>query len=100
MKLILMNRPQYREVPGLPGELDQLVERANLVWAKEHHPQTGAHTNVTATSVTTAALTVNETTQTTVGAAGGATALPATPTGYVPITINGTEYVFPVYAKA
>ena len=39
-------------------------------------------------------------TQTTVGSAGGASALPATPTGYVPITINGTEYVLPYYAHA
>lgn len=39
-------------------------------------------------------------TQTTVGAAGGATALPATPTGYLQVTINGTEYVIPYYAHA
>lgn len=39
-------------------------------------------------------------TQTTVGAAGGASALPATPTLYIQISINGTVYVFPVYARA
>lgn len=38
------------------------------------------------------------TTQTTVGAAGGATALPATPTGYVNIMIGDTNYVMPFYA--
>lgn len=38
--------------------------------------------------------------QTTVGAAGGATALPATPTGYLKIAIGATEYVIPYYAVA
>ena len=36
--------------------------------------------------------------QTTVGAAGGASALPATPTGYIPVRIAGTERVIPFYA--
>ena len=39
-------------------------------------------------------------TQTTVGAAGGASTLPATPTGYLPITIGGTTFVIPYYAHA
>lgn len=39
-------------------------------------------------------------TQTTVGAAGGASALPATPTGYIIIDVGGTEYVMPYYPKA
>lgn len=39
-------------------------------------------------------------TQTTVGAAGAATALPANPTGYTVIKIGGTEYVVPYYAKS
>lgn len=34
---------------------------------------------------------------TTVGAAGGASALPATPSGYIQITINGTPYKLPYY---
>lgn len=38
--------------------------------------------------------------QTTVGAAGGASALPATPTGYVEVKIQGTAYVIPYYAKS
>lgn len=37
-------------------------------------------------------------TQSTVGAAGGANALPATPTGYAKFKIDGTEYVIPYYA--
>lgn len=37
-------------------------------------------------------------TQTTVGAAGGATALPATPTGYMKVIINSVELVIPFYA--
>jgi hypothetical protein len=38
--------------------------------------------------------------QTTVGAAGGASALPATPSQYIKIIANGTEYVIPAYAIA
>lgn len=105
MKLVLFNRAEWSVVPGLLGDLDQLVERINTVWSKQHHPQTGAHTDVTADSLTAdsveaAALTLTATTQTTVGAAGGASALPATPVGYVPITIDGVEYVVPFYLKA
>jgi phage baseplate assembly protein gpV len=37
-------------------------------------------------------------TQATVGAAGGASALPATPTGYAKFKIGDTEYVIPYYA--
>ncbi|TXH41973.1 MAG: hypothetical protein E6Q97_36605 [Desulfurellales bacterium] len=40
------------------------------------------------------------TTQTTVGAAGGASALPATPTGYIIINIAGTNRVVPFYAAS
>lgn len=38
------------------------------------------------------------TTQTTVGAAGGASALPATPTGYLTVNIGNSSYVIPYYA--
>ena len=38
-------------------------------------------------------------TQSTVGSAGGASSLPATPTGYVIMKVNGIEYVMPYYAK-
>jgi hypothetical protein len=38
------------------------------------------------------------TAQTTVGAAGGADALPATPSTYFQIKINGVDYVVPAYA--
>jgi cytoskeletal protein CcmA (bactofilin family) len=39
-------------------------------------------------------------TQATVGSAGGASALPATPSGYIEFKINGTAYVMPYYAKS
>lgn len=39
-------------------------------------------------------------TQTTVGAAGGASALPATPTKYLRVRESSTEYVVPLYAQA
>ncbi len=38
--------------------------------------------------------------QTTVGAAGAASDLPAHPTGWVEVNIQGTAYVIPFYAKA
>lgn len=38
------------------------------------------------------------TTASTVGAAGGASALPATPSGYITVNINGTDYKLPYYA--
>jgi len=38
------------------------------------------------------------TTQTTVGAAGGASALPATPTGYLTVMVGNTPYVIAYYA--
>jgi hypothetical protein len=37
-------------------------------------------------------------TQTTVGSAGAASALPATPTGYITIVIGNVPYVLPYYA--
>lgn len=37
--------------------------------------------------------------QSTVGAAGGASALPATPSGYLRVAIDDVEYVVPYYAK-
>lgn len=43
---------------------------------------------------------LNTTVQTTVGAAGGGSALPATPTGYILISINGTNQAVPYYAAA
>ncbi len=39
-------------------------------------------------------------TQTTVGAAGGASALPANPTGYLKFLVGSTEFVIPYYAAA
>lgn len=47
----------------------------------------------------TSALNLRVPKQTTVGSAGGASALPATPTGYVEIKIQGTAYVLPYYDK-
>ena len=75
-------------------EFQQLVARANA-WASKEHNTDGTHAAITITG-----LTFGGTTQTTVGAAGGATALPATPTGYVVFTIGTTEYVMPYYAKS
>lgn len=38
-------------------------------------------------------------TSSTVGAAGAASALPATPTGYIEVNIDGTVYKVPYYAS-
>lgn len=84
--------------------LNQMAQRINS-WAAKEHNTDGTHTAITATTisgttVTLTGLAFNGTTQTTVGATGGATALPATPTGYIVFTIGTTEYVVPYYAKA
>jgi len=100
MSVILAHRDELAAVPGLQQELDQLVTSINQRFGMEHDKDTGVHTDITADSVETLALTLNDTSQTTVGGAGGASALPATPTGYIPVTINGVEYVVPFYAKS
>jgi hypothetical protein len=51
------------------------------------------------TSGTAGALTLGIGTQTTVGAAGGASALPATPLGYLKVWVGATEVVIPYYNK-
>lgn len=38
--------------------------------------------------------------QTTVGSAGAASALPATPSGYLKVSMNDAEYVIPFYAQS
>lgn len=76
---------------ALASELDQLVTRINM-WATKEHLSNGAHGDISVTGVTFAG-----DTQTTVGAAGAASALPATPTGYLVLTIGTTEVVVPYY---
>lgn len=56
--------------------------------------------NTTLGASSTNAITLNNTTQTTVGAAGGASALPATPLGYLTITINGVAVAIPYYTPS
>lgn len=100
MSVILTRRDELAAVPGLQQEMDQLVTSINQRFGQEHDPDTGVHSVVTAESVETPILVLSGTTQTTVGAAGGATALPATPTFYHPIIIDGVEYVVALYAKS
>lgn len=95
MNLTLFNRDVLAQIPGVLNELDQMVARINQVFGAEHNPQTGAHAAISVTG-----LTFGGTTQTTVGAAGGASALPATPRGYLEITIGAVEYVVPYYLKS
>ena len=79
---------------SLAAEFDQLVTRINT-WANKEHLPTGAHGDISVTGVT-----FGGDTQTTVGAAGAASALPATPSGYLVITIGTTDYVVPYYAQS
>lgn len=96
MNLTLFNRDVLAQTPALLNELDQLVSRINTVWRKQHDPQTGAHTDLTLDS-----LDFNSgSSQLTVGAAGAASALPATPSLYQSVFINGIEYVMPLYEKS
>ena len=81
--------------PALVAELQQLLARVQVVFQREHNPQTGAHGDISVTG-----LTFGGTTQTTVGAAGGASALPATPSGYLQFVIGTTTYVLPFYAAS
>ena len=76
---------------ALTAELEQLVIRLNT-WGAKEHLVTGAHGAISVTG-----LTFGGTTQTTVGGAGAASALPATPSGYFTVTIDGTDYVVPYY---
>lgn len=54
--------------------------------------------SVTLGTNTSSVLGLNNTIATTVGAPGGASALPLTPTGYLQVTINGTLQKIPYYA--
>lgn len=53
-----------------------------------------------ATAQTGTTVALGNATQTTVGAAGGASGLPATPSGYLRFYIGATQYVIPYYAQA
>jgi hypothetical protein len=79
----------------LVNELVQMVDRINA-WARAEHNGDGSHGDISVNS-----LTFNSDTQTTVGAAGGASAQPATPLGYLTVTLrDGTEVVIAYHNKA
>jgi len=84
----------FQDVRATVAYLRTLVASVQAGWNVQHRPD-GAHK-----AISVEGLTWNGDTQTTVGAAGGASALPATPTGYLVLTIAGTEYVVPYYAKS
>lgn len=60
---------------------------------------TGLATQRAAAASLTGEIAYGSTTATTVGAAGGASALPATPTGYIIVNIAGTDRKIPFYAN-
>lgn len=95
MRLVLYFKEAIQDLLAeLASELEQMAARINT-WASREHNSDGSHDAITCTSVS-----MTTTTQTTVGAAGGASALPATPTGYLTVTINGTARVIPFYARS
>lgn len=96
MRLGLYKKDILQAVPGLVSELEQLVDRINIWSDAQHDPQTGAHTDVTLDTLDFNA----GSSQSTVGAAGGASALPATPALYQSVFVDGVEYVMPLYAKS
>lgn len=96
MRLTLYKKDILQAVPGLVAELEQMVDRINAWTDAQHDPQTGAHTTITVDVVDFN----SGSSQTTVGAAGGASALPATPSVYQTILVDGVEYVMPLYAKS
>lgn len=75
----------------------------NITWTQQLQVDTNGATArtmiLTAATPTVAAGQVGfgNTTATTVGAAGGASALPATPVGYLAISVGGTNYKIPYY---
>jgi hypothetical protein len=70
--------------------------RINCVWGGV---TTGLVTQRAAATSLTGEIAYGSTTSATVGAAGGASALPATPTGYIIINIAGTDHKVPFYAN-
>ena len=101
MRLILQFKDILQKMSGnLVSELEQMVERINS-WARVEHNGDGTHGHITADSITVETFAYGGDTQTTIGAAGGASALPATPLGYFLVTLsNGTEVAVPYYTKA
>jgi hypothetical protein len=79
----------YRTIAELASYCRTLATAIQAGW-RQNHDANGHHSSFTWSG----------TTQTTVGAAGGATALPATPSGYLVIKIDSTSYVVPYYAKS
>lgn len=96
MRLILIHSEELTALsPLLVSELEQILERANA-WSGVEHAGDGRHG-----AITVSTLQFRGSTQTTVGAAGGASAQPATPLGYLPVLLSdGTEVVIPYHLKA
>jgi hypothetical protein len=70
---------------------DILIEQNNIT-------TTDSNANLKLGASGTGTIELDVPTQTTVGAAGAASALPATPSTYFKINVGGTEYVVPAYA--
>jgi len=79
-----------------------LAVTTSSTWASSKYALTidSSTTALTFGEGTTAVHRINGATQSTVGSAGGSSALPATPSGYIEININGTARVLPYYAKS
>jgi hypothetical protein len=77
------------------------IENNGYVGIGENNPQYKLHVNgsvrVDGNTILDGTIRLDQTTQTTVGAAGAASALPANPTGYLIVNINGTDRKVPFY---
>ena len=94
MRLILRWKDVLTKLSSpLVNELTQMVDRINA-WAKVEHSGDGTHGDISVTG-----LNFKGTTQTTVGAAGAASAIPGAPEGWAVISVNGTEKVIPYWPK-
>lgn len=96
MRVILQYANQLRKISALlVSELEQMVNRMNA-WANVEHLGSGRHGDISVTGIQFLG-----DTQSTVGAAGAASALPATPSGYLVLTLSDdSEIVVPYYAKS
>lgn len=87
MKITTLLR--FENIRALAQSVSDALIQIQTGW-NVNHALDGSHKKLTFTGDT----------QTTVGAAGSASALPANPTGYMVITIGTTEVVVPYYAKS
>ena len=79
-------------IDGASLVMDEITIDTNVI------STTNSNANIELTPNGTGTVQLNVPSQSTVGAAGGASALPATPDIYIKVNVNGTDYVVPAFA--